>query len=214
MEPDFDARHADPYIPNLSIGYLFSRSWPRFKDHLWLLVGTFTLYALLIGIGSDTWDGDRTGGGLLNLVAFVITGPLTAGLYWMMLKVQRDEPIEFTDLFAGFGEFGRAFGVYALTAIATLIGFILLIVPGLILLVGLAPGLFLVMDDELGVMDTLRKAWDMTMGHKLQLLALGVVLFFLTLLGILAFIIGVFFTGAFASLVVAAAYDELALAER
>jgi uncharacterized membrane protein len=213
MEPDFDARHADPYIPNLGIGYLFSRSWPRFKEHLWLLVGTFTLYSLLIGIGSDAWDDERTMGGLLNLVAFIVTGPLTAGLYWMMLKVQRDQPIEFTDLFAGFGEFGRAFGVHVLSMIAFVLGLILLIVPGLILLVGLAPGLFLVMDDELGVMDTLRKAWDMTDGHKLQLLALGVVLFLLTLLGVLAFIIGVFFTGAFASLIVAAAYDELALAE-
>lgn len=213
MEPDLNARYDDPYVPNLSIGYLFSRSWPRFKDHLWLLVGTFTLYSLLIGIGTDTWDGDRTGGGLLNLIGFIVTGPLTAGLYWMMLKVQRDEPIEFTDLFAGFGEFGRAFGVHVLTMIAFVLGLILLIVPGLILLVGLTPGLFLVMDDELGVMDTLRKAWDMTKGYKLQLFALGVALFFLTLLGLVAFIIGVFFTGAFASLVIAAAYDELALAE-
>ncbi len=213
MEPDFDTRYEEPYIPNLSIGYLFSRSWPRFKDNLWLLVGTFTLYALLIGIGSDTWDGDRTGGGLLNLVALIVTGPLTAGLYWMMLKVQRDEPIEFTDLFAGFGEFGRAFGVYVLSTIAVVIGLILLIVPGLILAVGLWPGLFLVMDDELGVMDTLRKAWDMTSGHRLQLFGLSIVLSLLVLAGIIVFLVGVLFTGAFAALVAAAAYDELALAE-
>lgn len=213
MEPDFDARYDEPYVPNLSIGYLFSRSWPRFKENLWVLVGTFTVYALLIGIGSDTWDGDRTGGGLLSLIGFVITGPLTAGLYWMMLKVQRDEPVEFTDLFAGFGEFGRAFGVYALMTIAIVIGIILLIVPGLILAVGLWPAMFLVMDDELGVMDTLRKAWAMTDGHRMQLFVLGVVLFFLAILGLVAFIIGVFFTGTLASLVAAAAYDELALAE-
>ncbi len=213
MEPDFDPHHDEPYVPNLSISYLFSRSWPRFKEHLWVLVGTFTVYVLLLGIGSDTWDGDRTGGGLLNLVAFVVTGPLTAGLYWMMLKVQRDEPVEFTDLFAGFGEFGRAFGVHVLSAIAFVLGLILLIVPGLIILVGLWPAIFLVMDDELDVMDTLKKAWAMTAGHRLQLFALGVVLFFLVLVGIVAFIVGVLFTGALASLVAAAAYDELSLAE-
>lgn len=202
--------HDDLYVPNLGIGYLFSRSWPRFKENLWTLVGAFTLYALLISIGSETWGGDG-GSGLLRLVAFVISGPLIAGLYWMMLKVQRDEPVEFTDLFAGFGEFGRAFGVYVLSSIAIIVGLILLIVPGLILAVGLWPALFLVMDDERDVMDTLSKAWEMTKGHRMRLFVLGVVLFFLTILGLVALVVGVFFTGALATLVAAGAYEELSL---
>ena len=213
MEPDYELRHEDPYVPDLSIGHLFSRSWPRFKEHLWVLVGAFTVYALIVGIGSDTWDDEQSSGGLLNLVLFFITGPLTAGLYWMMLKVQRDQPVEFTDLFAGFGEFGRAFGVHVLSMIAFVVGLILLVVPGLIVLVGLWPGLFLVMDDELGVMDTLKKAWAMTAGHRLQLFGLGLVLCLIGLLGLVAFIVGALFTGAFTSLVAAAAYEELALAE-
>lgn len=203
-------RYDDPYIPDLSLGHLFARSWPRFKENLWLLVGAFTLYAILISLGSETWDGDG-GSGLLRLVAFVISGPLAAGLYWMMLKVQRDEPAEFADLVAGFSEFGRAFGVYVLTSIAVIIGLILLIVPGVLLAVGLWPALFLVMDDDRDVMDTLSKAWEMTKGHRLQLFLLGVVLFFFTILGLAALIVGVFFTGALATLVAAGAYEELSL---
>lgn len=201
------------YTPDLSIGHLFGRSWPRFKDHLWLLVGAFAVYSLLVSIGSSPWDDDASGGGLLGLVSFVIAGPLSAGLYWMMLKVQRDEPVEFTDLFAGFSEFGRAFGVYALSAIAIIIGLALLVVPGLILAVGLWPALFLVMDADRGVIDTLKDAWAMTSGYRLQFFLLGVVLFLFVIAGIAAFVIGVLFTGAFATLVAAAAYEELALAE-
>lgn len=201
-------RHDAPYVPNLGIGHLFARSWPRFKENLWLLVGAFALYAVLISLGSETWGG---GSGLLRLVAFVISGPLAAGLYWMMLKVQRDEPAELADFVAGFSEFGRAFGVYVLSTIAIIIGMILLIVPGLILAVGLWPALFLVMDDERDVMDTLSKAWEMTKGHRMPLFLLGVVLFFFTILGLAALVVGVFFTGALATLVAAGAYEELAL---
>lgn len=211
MEPDLNARYDGPYAPDLSIGHLFSRSWPRFKENLPLIVGAFAVYALLIGIGSGSWDGD-SGGSIWSLVGFIITGPLSAGLYWMMLKVQRDEPIEFTDLFSGFSEFGRAFGVYALTSIATVIGLIIFIVPGIIIAIGLWPGLFLVMDDEQGVVDTLKHAWAMTSGHRLQLFLVGLVLGLLVLVGLLALVIGVLFTGALASLIAAAAYEELSLA--
>ncbi len=212
MEPQSDLYTEEPYIPDLSIGHLFSRSWPLFKEHLWLLVGTFALYALAVSIGSNPiTDGSGMGDGVLSIIGFVITGPLTAGIYWMMLKVHRHEPIEFGDLFVGFNEFGRAFGVYAISAIATGLGLILLIVPGIIIAVGLWPAMYLVMDDDRGVMDTLQEAWAMTSGYRLQLFLLGVALAFLVLLGILALFIGIFFTGTFALLVGAAAYEELSL---
>lgn len=198
----------DLYNPNLNIGYLFSRSWPRFKENAALLIGAFAVYAVIVGIGT----GGQEGRGLLEILAFIITGPLLAGLYWMMLKVQRDEPAEFTDLFAGFSEFGRALGVYVLYSIAVVIGLILLVVPGIVLAVGLWPALYLILDDDLGVTDTLSKAWDMTKGQRWRLFALGVVLFFFTLLGLIALIVGVVVTGALAAFVSAAAYDELALA--
>lgn len=203
----------EPYRPDLSLGHLVSRSWPLFKENMALLVGAFIVYSILVGMGSNfVGDGDASGG-LLGLVSFVITGPLTAGLYAMMLRVQRHEPVVFPDLFEGFREFGRAFGVYVLSTIAVIIGLILLVVPGVILAVGLWPAMFLVMDDDLGVVDTLKEAWAMTDGYRLQLFALGVALLLFVLAGLLAFVVGVFFTGAFAALVAAAAYEELALAE-
>jgi uncharacterized membrane protein len=202
----------EPYSPNLNIGHLFSRSWPLFKENLGLIVGAYIVFLLLTGFLSDPdFDGDRSS--LLSIIGFVIAGPLTAGLYGIMLRVQRHEPAVFPDLFEGFREFGRAFGVYAISAFAIGIGLVLLVVPGIILAVGLWPGLYLVMDTDLGVMDTLREAWEMTKGYRLQLFGVGVVLFFFTLAGLIALGIGVFFTGAMATLVAAAVYEELALAE-
>lgn len=198
------------YVPNLSLGHLFARSWPLFKEHLWLMVGAFTVYALLTGgLGSGFGSYDST---FLNLVALVIAGPLVAGLYWLMLKLHRGEHAEFADLFAGFQEFGRALGVFVLAFLAVMVGVFLLIVPGIILAVGLWPALYLVMDDNLGVMDTLRRAWAMTRGYRWPLFVLNIVLGLVTMAGLLAFGIGFLFSGAFAMSVSAAAYEELARA--
>ncbi|MEM1042386.1 MAG: hypothetical protein AAGI91_07125 [Bacteroidota bacterium] len=211
MEPSPD-RYSEPYVPNLGIGYLFARSWPLFKEHLWVLVGATAIYIVVASIGSDPFlDDFGVGSGVLNIVGFAITGPLTAGLYWMMLRVHRSERPAFGDLFIGFNEFGRAFGVYALSALATVLGLLLFVVPGIIIGVGLWPSLFLVMDGDRGVMDTLQEAWAMTSGYRLQLFLIGLVLFVLLLLGVLALVVGIFFTGAFGLLVVAGAYEELSL---
>ena len=202
----------EPYIPDLSIGHLFSRSWALFKENLGLVVGAYVVYLLITGLLSDPdLDGDRSN--LLGLVGFVVTGPLTAGLYALMLHVQRGEPAAFADLFSGFQEFGRAFGVYVLYSFAVVIGLILLIVPGVILAIGLWPALYLVMDNDFGVIDTLKEAWAMTDGYRLQLFGLGFVLLLLSLAGMLVFFVGFFFAGALATLIAAAAYEELALAD-
>lgn len=210
-EPRLDPHesYTEPYTPDLSIGHLFSRSWPLFKENMGVVVGAFAVYALIVGVGSELWEDAL----LLDLAVFLITGPLAAGLYWLMLKVQRGEPAAFADLFAGFNEFGRALGVYVLYTIGVVLGLILLIVPGLILAVGLWPAIYLVMDRDLDVMDTLREAWDMTKGYRLQLFGIGIVLALFTLVGLIALGIGVFFTGAMAALVSAAVYEELVLAE-
>lgn len=200
------------YTPDLSIGHLFRQSWPRFKHNLWMLLGAFTVYILILGILSDPNPSDEQRGGLLSLVGFVLTGPLSVGLYGLNLAVQRDEPVDFGELFSGFREFGRAFGVYALAGIATVIGLLFLIVPGIIIAVGLWPSLYLVSEHELGVVDTLKEAWAMTSGHRPRLFLLGVVLFFFTICGLIALGIGILFTGALSVLVAAAAYEELALA--
>lgn len=195
----------DSYAPDLSVSSLFRRCWPLYKANLPLIVGSFAIYSLASGSLGQF-------GGLAGLVAFVITGPLAVGLLAIMLRLLRGQATDFPDLLLGFQDFGRAFGVYVLNVVLVIIGMVLLVVPGIIAAVGLWPALFLVYDEDQPVVETLRRAWDLTRGYRLQLFILGVVLVLVTVSGVIAFGIGVFFTGAFATLVAAAAYEELALA--
>lgn len=199
--------HVD-YVPDLEIRSLFTRAWEIFRAHLGTMIAVFILYSLLTGTGVF-WD---SGGWIFDvgeLLMFVISGPVTAGTYMFALKLVRGEDPDIGEMFRGFQEFGRAFGVFTLYTILFVVGLVLLIVPGIYVGVALMPAMFLVLDDRLGVIDTLQKAWAMTDGHRGGVFLVLLTLVGLNLLGLLFFIVGVVFTGAFSLLVGAAMYEEL-----
>ena len=195
--------------PDLSVGHLFSRGWETFKANFWLSLGIAVLYLVLTSLGSG---GAGHGGfsGFLNLVGFVIAGPLTAGVYNVYLRMARGESVEFASMFDGFKQMGKSVGVYWLMLLATIVGFVLLVVPGIVLGLGLLPAMFLVLDGNLGVMDTLKRSWEMTNGYKWQLFLVALAVVGINILGLVALVIGVFITMTVTMLIFAAAYDELA----
>lgn len=213
MESAHLEREHEPYIPDLRIGYLFGKAWELYKSNLGVVVGATVVYMLitLILTGGDQLG---IGGGMRitgNLLMLILAGPLTVGLYSVMVRVVRSEEVSIPGLFDGFQHFGRAVGVYLLSLLAIIVGFILLIIPGIIIAVGLYPVEYLVYDERRGVVETLQRAWDLTRGHKFELFVVGVAALFVTLLGLLALGVGIIFTGAFAYLVGAVVYEELSL---
>ena len=56
--------------------------------------------------------------------------------------------------------------VSLLTGIATTIGFMLLIVPGVIVAIGLGMAGLIVIDSDLSAIDALKKSWEMMKGYK------------------------------------------------
>lgn len=74
--------------------------------------------------------------------------------------------------------FWPAAGTFALYALVLLVGFLLLVVPGFIAMAGLFPLAVVVVAERQTGPDALRRAWDITKGHKgttFLLILLGVV---------------------------------------
>lgn len=70
-----------------------------------------------------------------------------------------------------------------LVALVTVVGFLMCVLPGLVLSLGLLVAIPVVMvERNLGVVDTLKRSWDLTDGYKVTLFV------FLILLGLLSFI--------------------------
>jgi len=191
--------------PNLQVGYLFGKAWETFKQNMGISLLMFLLYSVLTNLGS--------GGSLvLNIAGILISGPVIAGTYNAFLRMLRGEKVPFVSMFDGFKEFVRAFCAFWLMILAVLGGLILLIVPGIIIALGLIPVMFLVLETDLGAVDTIKRAWAMTKGHKGSLFVLFLAIIGLNILGLLALVIGLIVTGTITLFIGAAVYDELAKA--
>lgn len=144
----------------------------------------------------------------------LISGPLSLGFAMMGLGFARGSHVEVSTLFDGFKNFGSALGLALLMGIAIVIGFFLLIVPGIILSTGWGMSMFILADNpEMSVSDVLSASWNLTDGYKFELFILYVKFFLLGLLCILTLGIGFLFLSPYIQTVMAKFYMELKIAK-
>ena len=110
--------------------------------------------------------------GAVSVIPFgsmVIGGPLALGIAIFALKLSNNEKAEISDIFEGFKNFVQALVTYLLMVAIVILGFILLIVPGIILAFGFSQAMFILAEEpEMRPADILRKSWEMMKGHKMD----------------------------------------------
>lgn len=111
--------------------------------------------------------------GALGIIALLVGGPLSVGLARFVLKINRGEDADFGDLFSAFNIYGKATLVYIIVNIIIYVGTFLLIIPGVIASLMLAQVFFILADDEnISIMDCLKKSVDIMDGNKGELFIL------------------------------------------
>lgn len=191
--------------PNLRIGHLFSRGWRSFKTRPWLMMGVFVTYTAFSGLLSSA----RGEAQILGLVWLLVSGPLMAGMYYTGLHVVRGDKARFDMLLAGFRRFFSLVLISMLYYVLSFIGFILLVIPGIIVSIAFAPVFLLALESELSPFECFDISWKLTKGYKFDLFLLAVVTTLFVLLGFLALGVGIILTGAVSVCIYTAAYDEL-----
>lgn len=155
-------------LPTLRAGIdIFTRHLPLLLGSWLVILAAQQAIALLIP--------DGTGWNLLQSLLTVVTvGPLYAGQYWIALRIVREEPTSIRELFHGFSRWGSLVGVSLLTSLAVGIGFLLLVVPGIVWALALLFGPICVLDGrkpdgtptKTGTFDALQESQDITKGYK------------------------------------------------
>ena len=157
-----------------------------------ILMGILNWLAQVIQANANTGDGAvffLIGG--LQIASFFWTMWISMGFYKYLLKVVRGQPAAMSDLFSG-GPYLRVLGAAICFAVLFYVGLCLLIVPGIIVALGLWPYLFLILDkDELAI-DSLKKSWEITKGHKMPMFLFALLAIGVYILGLLACFVGVF----------------------
>lgn len=175
------ARH-----PVIDAGACFSRAWTLVSGRFWLSVG--------VGLV----------GALLTNVPFLY-GVAYAGMFWFFLRCIRGEPAKFEDLFAPFSvAFLQTFLAGLVASLLASLGFMLCIIPGLVLMALWTFTWPLLMDKRLEFWPAMEVSRKVLWPNIWGVLWLWVLSFLIMCLGLLCCYVGVFV--AFPLVIAAQAY--------
>ncbi|MEA1896563.1 MAG: hypothetical protein U9N53_02730 [Bacteroidota bacterium] len=138
--------------------------------------------------------------------ALFVIAPIDFGSKFMFLKAMRDKKFEIKEIFSGFKDnYLNIILANLLTIAIVVIGFIMLIIPGIIFAIKLAFVPYLVMDKNLDPVEAVKESWRMTRGYGWTIFGMGFVSIFIGLGGLLLLILGIipatmWISSAFASL--------------
>ena len=189
---------ANDFIPEASKSYSTG----------WRVMGNYFMELLVIGIIYSILSGPmsviqiRDGGFEWYMVPLIlfgmlygifVAGPISYGADWVFLKAVRGERVEIKDMFSVFQvNYWNAVVANVVVAVIVGMGFVMLIVPGIIFACRLAFVPYLVVDKQMDVMEALRVSWNMTRGYGGQIFLMGLMAFFIAIGGLLLLIVGIF----------------------
>jgi uncharacterized membrane protein len=172
--------------------------WETFKRRPWFFVGVTVVILLVSGLiealtsGIDavftaSTDQPSIAGLILNIALGALLSMGATAFY----LVAHDNP-EAADLSLLWHPqpFWKYLGMYILVALVIAAGLILLIVPGIIFALMFMFAPFIVIEQELGPIDSMKESNRITRGHKWPLLGLLALLILINVLGLLAFVVG------------------------
>ena len=186
--------------PQATISGSYSYGWQQMKKHFLY----FFLILLIVGIAES--PASMAQESELDHSVFTVLLQLFSAAYALLLlpviiygadllylRGIRNEEIDFSEIFVGFKE------KYVHIVLANLLkfaiigmGFVFLIVPGIILLCRLAFVSLLVMDKGLYPIAAVEKSWQMTRGHGWKIFGMGLLAIPVFIAGLICFIVGAF----------------------
>lgn len=172
--------------------------WNKMKNNFWKVVGLMVVMILpsLVMQLAGTVSEDA---GLVTSIFFflffvglyVVTLIIQIGGTKLFFRISDGESPELKEAFSAYGIFWKYIGTSILYCLIVLGGLILLVIPGLIWLVKYSFAPLLVIDKGLSPKVALKESGVMTHGIKWRLVGLFLVLGLVTILGYLAFGVGI-----------------------
>lgn len=127
---------------------------------------------------------------IVTILSYPIVTPLITGVIMLAVKYSRDEHIEFKSVFDYYHLTGKLSLAAILIYIMTIIGFVLLILPGIYLSIAYIFTLPLIVDKGMDVWDAMELSRKTVTKHWFKVFGLLLLLSIIMVLGTLAFGIG------------------------
>jgi len=169
------------------------------------VTNNFVFFAsLIIGIGaisfaldfvSDQFQEDISAlSSLIFFLHWIIMVILNMGLIYITLRFCDNAKPIYADLFVPSKKFLTFIAASILYGLIVFAGLILLIVPGIVWAIRYSLFRFLIIDEDLGPIDALKKSAELTDGSKWNLFLFDILIGLINILGALAFFVGLLVT--------------------
>jgi len=125
--------------------------------------------ALIGATGTDSQVASAMVTGIVvgfTLLSYVVQIYLYIGQARMALASVRGQPIKLGTLFSGFDQLLPTLGATVLMTLGMMLGFLLLLIPGIVWANGMLLYIFALVDRDLGSIECLQESWRLTDGYK------------------------------------------------
>jgi len=198
---------------DFSIGDSLSAGWETTRDNLGLLIAVQLVSAVLcftpMMIGEILLTHIRFAGVFFLAAAYALQFFVMLGMVKLTYKLAAGEDAAFADMFSQLHKLPVFLGASILFYALLFIGFLLLIIPGVILMLGYCFYPFVIVIDEAGVVDSLKRSWKITQGVRWKILGFLVLFLLLMAAGTLFCGVGVLITGPIAFIAWARIFQTL-----
>jgi uncharacterized membrane protein len=181
----------------LEVGNIFSTAWKAVKSQIWVLAGIMIAYLILnftiSTLYSSLFTGDIT---VLGVSAYIVNIIISSifGLGYTKNLFQALDDIE--PQISAYSTQARKLLTYLgagiIYGVIVCIGCVFLILPGIYLALRLQYYMALIVEEDAGVIESLKKSWEITEGHMGFLILLFLANIGIIFLGILLLFLGLF----------------------
>lgn len=155
-----------------SAGSILSRSYSILFQNPGVYLG-LALAAAIPAIITEASAGSGNTGFLSFLVDFILSLIIQGGIAYSVYQGLQDRKVTVGDAVSnGMSRIGTLILLALLTGLCFLVGFLALLIPGLILMCMWSVVVQACVIEELGVADSLRRSAELTRGYRLQILGL------------------------------------------
>lgn len=191
---------------SIDIGRYISRGWEICQKNLGGFIGFFIIFILIsLAVGLLPKDLRPVG----NAISSVISGPLTAGFFIVAFKLIKQQATTFGDFFRGFDNFLQFFLLSLVMGLLVLLGFLLLIIPGIYLAVAYTFALPLVVERRFDFWTAMETSRKLVTKQWFSFFGFGLLLFLINFAGALLCGLGLLITVPLTYCAIAAAYEDV-----
>jgi uncharacterized membrane protein len=196
-----------------SAGACIRFGWETFKKRPWFLIGAYLLFLIVVGIITAALNQFNNDGSVISFIAGVarFAVQILSGMGTIAFTLKAHDDIEHVTLMDFWRPypFWKYIGSTILFGLICVVGFILVIIPGIIwgIMFGFAG--YFVIDKKMWPIEALKESKRITYGYKWELCLLGILTILISLLGFVCLLVGILVAYPVVTLASAHAYRTL-----